>query len=117
MVNEFAELYVKRGKPDTTLEIMKDLQNNMVGIGVARWLDNNSAETRVTLFLVLAQQDILALSQNTLGFDSTESAADYPGAKNWFMARRGQIDRDVQSALDIVARRNGNLIGTSMGER
>jgi hypothetical protein len=118
MVNEFAELYVKRGKPDTTLEIMKDLQNNMVGIGVAKWLENNSAETRVTLFVELGQQGILALSQNALGFsDSRESAADYPGAKNWFMARREQIDRDVQSALDIVARRNGNLIGTSMGER
>ncbi|TIP76590.1 MAG: hypothetical protein E5X63_41980 [Mesorhizobium sp.] len=77
----------------------------MVGIGVARWLENNSAETRVTLFVVLAQQDILALSQNSLGFsDSRESAADYPGAKNWFMARREQIDREVQSALDIVAR-------------
>ncbi|RWM87423.1 MAG: hypothetical protein EOR84_29475 [Mesorhizobium sp.] len=118
MVNEFAELYVKRGKPDTTLEIMKDLQNNMVGIGVARWLENNSAETRVTLFVVLGQQGILALSQNTLGFSvSGESAADYPGAKNWFMTRREQIDRDVQSALDIVARRQGNLIGESRGER
>lgn len=118
MVNEFAELYVKRGKPDTTLEIMKDLQNNMVGIGVAKWLENNSAETRVTLFVVLGQQDILALSQNTLGFsDSRESAADYPGAKNWFMARREQIDREVQSALDIVARSKGNLIGKSRVER
>ncbi|WP_156942560.1 hypothetical protein [Mesorhizobium sp. L48C026A00] len=100
------------------MEIMKDLQNNMVGIGVARWLETNSAETRVALFVVLGQQDILALSQNTLGFsDSSVSAADYPGAKNGFMARREQIDQEVQSALDIGARRNGNLIGTSMVER
>jgi hypothetical protein len=118
MVNEFAELYVKRGKPDTTSEIKKDLQNNMVGIGVAKWLENNSAETRVTLFVVLGQQGILALSQDRLGFsDSRGSAADYLGAKNWFMARREQIDRDVQSALDIAVRHKAILIEKSRGER
>lgn len=69
MVNEFAELYVKRGKPDTTLEIMKDLQNNMVGIGVAKWLENNPAEARVTLFVVLGQQGILALYIARAGWD------------------------------------------------
>jgi len=40
IINEWAEMYVKRGRKDTTLEMMRDLHSNMVGIAVAKWRDS-----------------------------------------------------------------------------
>jgi hypothetical protein len=102
LFNEFAELYVKRGKPDTTAEIMKDLQNNMVGISLAKWLEGNETVARDDMLVALGEQGLLVLSPANL--DATETpgtdgGADYASATYWFEAKRIGIGSKVDAAL------------------
>lgn len=106
LFNEFAELYIKRGKPDTTEEIMKDLQNNMVGISLAKWLEGNGTAARDDMLVALGGRGLLALSHADLDVTETphaDGAADYASATDWFETRRIGIDRRVDAALDSLS--------------
>ena len=100
--NEFAELYVKRGKSDTTAEIMKDLQNNVVGISLAKWREENNGPTRDEMLVTLGEQGLLVLSAEHVGHvePSDLQGADYHFAADWFAASRERIDREVGAMLD-----------------
>ena len=103
MLNEFAEFYVKRGSADTTSEIMKDLQNNMVGVSLAKWLEGNARPARDEMLVALGELGLLVLSGEELDTAEesyTDAPADYEFAADWFVARRGEIDREVRMALD-----------------
>ncbi|MBX3567766.1 MAG: hypothetical protein KF914_06880 [Rhizobiaceae bacterium] len=102
LLNEFAELYVKRGKPDTTAEIMKDLHNNMVGVSLAKWLEESGTAARDDMLVALGDRGLLVLSDNDLDVTETlavDGSADYAFAADWFAARRAEIDRGVGMAL------------------
>lgn len=111
LFNEFAELYVKRGKPDTTAEIMKDLQNNMVGISLAKWLEGNGTAARDDMLVALGGRGLLVLSHANIDMTETQDAdgaVDYASAADWFAAKRTQIDRSVDDALDGLSAIDAN---------
>jgi len=66
IINEHVEIYVKRGSKDTTLEMMRDLQSNMVGIVVAKWRDESAAasdrRSRSEQLVALARAGVLLWS-------------------------------------------------------
>lgn len=111
LFNEFAELYIKRGKPDTTAEIMKDLQNNMVGISLAKWLEGNGTAARDDMLVALGGRGLLVLSHDDIDLTETPDAdgtVDYASAADWFAAKRTQIDRSVDDALDGLSAVDAN---------
>jgi len=59
ILNEWAETYVKRGKPDTTGEMKKDLFNNLVGIELARQLAANAALSKDWSLALLCKEAVL----------------------------------------------------------
>ena len=75
MLSERAEFYVHRGTADTTAEIMKDLHNNMVGIGVSKWLETRSGHPRTKLFVELGKCDLLLLSMDRVALPAQEKIA------------------------------------------
>jgi hypothetical protein len=109
IVNEYVEQYVKRGRKDTTLEMMRDLQSNMVGISVARWRDSaampdnrSRSEQLVTLVkagVLLRSQDDVSLSPDDR--PRAKQSADLNWAIAWFEHNKAAIkERTLQILQD-----------------
>jgi hypothetical protein len=106
IVNEYVEIYLKRGRKDTTLEMMRDLHGNMVGISVARWResaaaldDRNPSEQLIALAragVLLRSQDDIPLPPEEMG--RAKQSADLDWAISWFSSNKATIeDRSVQA--------------------
>lgn len=103
-VNEVAEL-VFRSKKDSTLEIMKDLHNNMVGVCVSEWLkDNNIQNNRLTVMGDFAKKGLLMSSRENINLKDEEKelarkTSNFWIAKKWFEKNKWDIIRKVRREL------------------
>lgn len=109
IMNEYVEIYVKRGSKDTTLEMMRDLHSNMVGIVVARSRDSATApdrRNRSEQLVALARAGILLRSADGIILSPEETrrarqSADIDWAIRWFDQNRATIEtRALQVLLD-----------------
>jgi hypothetical protein len=76
IINEYVEMYVKRGRKDTTLEMIRDLHSNMVGISVARWRDSAAASdhrNRSEQLVALARAGVLLRSEDDVSLSPEEN--------------------------------------------
>jgi hypothetical protein len=108
VVNEYVELYVKRGRKDTTLEMMRDLHSNMVGISVARWRGRDEAwvdhRSRSEQLVALVRAGVLLQSEDEVSLASEErprakESADLNRAVSWFERNREAIEQRTTQAL------------------
>jgi len=107
VVNEHVELYAKRGRKDSTLEMMRDLHSNMVGISVARWRERDSMSdhrNRSEQLVALARAGVLLRSEDEVSLSPQEwprakQSADLDWATNWFKRNRVAIEQQVMQAL------------------
>ena len=107
IVNEYVETYVKRGGKDSTLEMMRDLQSNMVGITVARSRDGATADrrSRSDQFVALARVGVLLRSEDSINLSSSEEtrrakkSADLDWAIRWFDQNKATIEKRAMQAL------------------
>jgi len=103
-VNEVAEL-IFRPKKDSTLEIMKDLHNNMVGVCVSEWLkDNNIRQNRLMVMGEFAKKRLLMSSREDINLKDEEKeiarkTSDFWIAKKWFEKNKWDIIRKVRREL------------------
>lgn len=105
--NEYAETYVKRGNKDTTLEMMRDLHSNMVGIGVAQWRESAQGPDRrgrSELLVALARAGVLLRSGDGIGLPPDEKrralqSADLGWAKAWFDDNKAAIRKQIAQTL------------------
>lgn len=103
-VNEVAEL-VFRPKKDSTLEIMKDLHNNMVGVCVSEWLkDNKIKQNRLAVMGEFAKKGLLMSSREDINLKDEEKeiarkTSDFWMAKKWFEKNKWDIIRKVRGEL------------------
>ncbi len=96
-VNEVAEIVFKTNR-DSTLEMMKDLENNLIGIVAAEWLEENHKDNRIGFIGDLAEKKILILSYEDVALEDTEKrkakiSADYFMAAKWFETNREEIEK------------------------
>ncbi len=91
-INELAELAFKSPK-DSTLEMMKDLENNLIGICAARWLEENSDNPlnhdRLDFIGILAEKKHLIISPEEIFLQPEEKeqakkSSNYSAAVKWF---------------------------------
>jgi hypothetical protein len=107
VVNEYAELYVKRGRKDSTLEMMRDLHGNMVGISVARWRESGSMSdhrSRSGQLVALVRAGVLLRSEDDVSLSPetkrrAKQSADLDWAISWFERNRAAIEQQVVQAL------------------
>ena len=103
-VNEVAEL-IFRSKKDSTLEIMKDLHNNMVGVCVSEWLkDNNIKQNRLVVMGEFAKKGLLMSSREDINLEDEEKSiarktSNFWVAKKWFEKNKWDIIRKVRREL------------------
>jgi len=106
-VNEYVEMYVKRGSKDTTLEMMRDLHSNMVGISVARWRDSAASaghRSRSEQLVALANAGVLLRSEDDVSLSPDErgrakQSADLDWAISWFDRNKVTIEKRAVQAL------------------
>jgi hypothetical protein len=107
IVNEHAELYVKLGSKDSTLEMMRDLHSNMVGISAARWRESDSMSdhrSRSEQLVALVRACVLLRSEDDVSLPPEEKlrakqSADLDWAISWFERSSVAIERQVVQAL------------------
>jgi len=107
IVNEYMELYVKRGRKDSTLEMMRDLHSNMVGISVARWRDSNATSdhrSRSEQLVALVRAGVLLRSEDEVSLSPEDmprakQSADLNWAMSWFEQNRMDIEQHAVQAL------------------
>lgn len=95
--NEVAEIVFKTNR-DSTLEMMKDLENNLIGIVAAEWLEKNPKKNRIKFIGDLAEKKILILSYEDVVLPDAEKrpariAASYSEAAKWFEKNREEIEK------------------------
>ncbi len=99
-LNEIAEVIFKPNQ-DSSLEMMKDLTNNVLGICAANWIEENSGNplslSRLEFIGFLAESKILILLHEDLPLISDEEKAaakksfEYSLAKKWFNENEEKI--------------------------
>jgi hypothetical protein len=107
ILNEYAEMYVKLGRKDTTLEMMRDLHNNMVGISVARARDRGTSSdlgSRSELLVALARAGVLLRSEDDVSLSLEEKrrakqSTDIKWAISWFDQNKAMIEKRVTQSL------------------
>jgi hypothetical protein len=107
IANEYIELYVKRGRKDTTLEMMRDLHSNMVGISVARWRERNETldqRSRSEQLVALVGAGVLLRSEDDVSLSPEDKprakqSADLDWALDWFERNRAAIEQWAMQAL------------------
>ncbi len=91
-VNEVAEVIFKPHQ-DSSLEMMKDLSNNLIGICAAKWIEENHenplSQDRLDFVGLLAEQNKLILFREDVPLSAEErlqaqKTSDYSLAKKWF---------------------------------
>src|SRR5262245_281484 len=100
IINEYVELYVKRGRKDTTLEMMRDLHSNMVGISVARWRESGETwdrRIRSEQLVALVKAGVLLRSEDEVSLSPEEmprakQGADLYWAISWFERSKVAIE-------------------------
>src|SRR5262249_14154048 len=98
---------VKRGRKDTTLEMVRDLHSNMVGISVARWRGNAAASdhrSRSEQLVALARAGVLLRSEDDVSLSPEErrrakQRADLDWAISWFGRNKETIEKRAVQAL------------------
>src|SRR5262249_9335225 len=99
--------YVKRGRKDTTLEMMRDLQSNMVGITVARWRESNETldhRSRSEQLVALVRAGVLLRSEDDVSVSPADKprarqTADLDWALDWFERNKATMEQGAVQAL------------------
>ena len=90
--NEVAEI-IFRPQRDSTLEMMKDLGNNLIGIEAAKWLEKNNME-RLSLIGELAEENILFVNQKDVFLDGEiVKKPDFFIAEKWAKKNKNKIQK------------------------
>lgn len=103
-INEMAEVVFKPNQ-DSTLEMMKDLQNNLIGIHAAKWLEENEEQDRLDFIGSLAERKILILFREEIALPDEEKlkakrSSSYREAEKWFEENRKEIEENIKIAVD-----------------
>lgn len=107
LMNEYIEIVLKRD--DSTLEIMKDLHNNQVGVTTARWLEAHDAMADLDAMLVaMAADGTLLLASTDVPVPLTDTNNDPASAQireahRWYNAERARITADANAVLARAA--------------
>jgi hypothetical protein len=112
IVNEYVEQYVKRGRKDTTLEMMRDLHSNMVGVSVARWRESPAASDYRSLseqLVALVKAGVLLRSEDDVDLPHEDKprarqSADLDWATSWFERNKAAIEQQAVQALQDTRR-------------
>ncbi|HZO44559.1 MAG TPA: hypothetical protein VFB68_01640 [Xanthobacteraceae bacterium] len=107
IINEQVEIYVKRGSKDSTIEMMRDFHNNMVGITVAKWrysLTASDRRSRSEQLVALARTGVLLRSRHDISLSPEEAhraeqGADIDWAINWFRRNMAAIEKRTMQSL------------------
>jgi hypothetical protein len=106
MINEFVEIYVKRGRKDTTLEMTRDLHNNMTGIAVTQWRDSGKADrrSRSEQLVALARAGVLLRSEDDVILPPDDAlrakqTADLDWVIAWFKQNKTTIEKRTMHVL------------------
>ena len=106
-VNEIAEMIFKSPK-DSTLEMMKDLENNLIGICAAKWLEENSdnplTQDRLDFIGIIAEKKhlIITTEEIVLPPEEKEQAgkfSNFSAAVKWFAER--ELKTSCAEKLDL----------------
>jgi len=106
-INEIAELIFK-SKTDSTLEMMKDLENNLIGIYAAKWIEENSSDAsklnRISIIGDLAQREILILAPESILLPEEEKISaskfhNFSAAQKWFEENKSEIEKKISELL------------------
>ena len=93
--NEIAEI-IFRPQRDSTLEMMKDLGNNLIGIEAAKWLEQNKME-RLSLIGKLAEENILFVNQKDVFLDGEiVKKPDFFIAEKWAKENKEKIQKRTE---------------------
>ncbi|MES2961688.1 MAG: hypothetical protein V4694_04830, partial [Pseudomonadota bacterium] len=112
--NEVAEI-IFRPRRDSTLEMMKDLGNNLIGIEAAKWLEKNEMGRqmgRLNLIGELAEENILFVNQKDVFLDAEiVKKPDFFIAKKWAEENKDKIQKRMAEfqltlAKHVVRRRD-----------
>jgi hypothetical protein len=110
--NEISEIFFK-SKKDSTLEMMKDLNNNLVGIYAAKWLEKNKNQYKnqfpggqLNLIGDLAENKILMLLRSEIILSETQKPAvqsppSYFLAVDWFEENKIKIASRTQEFFEF----------------
>jgi hypothetical protein len=106
-INEQVEIYVKLGSKDSTLEMMRDLHNNMVGITVAKWRHSSAVSdrrSRSEQLVALARAEMLLRSRHDISLSPEEARRAEQGtnidwAISWFGRNKAAIEKRAMQAL------------------
>lgn len=91
-LNEFAELYVKRGRADSTAEIARDLRNNLIGVMVARWIEMGRQVSHASAIARLASGGV---------FDAPPPSDHAPAGREGY--RRAAVQEEADAAATAAA--------------
>lgn len=110
-VNEYLERLMPTNNPDSTLEMMKDMHNNMAGVFAARWLEKHQTEadglSAHDIIMVLEQHHLLVTNAKTIALEGgdvllAQGDPDVLGATDWFERQMQHIDEKVTVALTDI---------------
>lgn len=109
IMNEFAERVLLFPR-DTTLEIRKDLLNNLYGVELSEWLESQPLlyrQRRLTMISTLAQQGILVEKpEDTCGMDKQCDAlgetTDPMAAARWFNEHKTRLSRQANGSIEAL---------------
>ncbi len=101
--NEVAEIIFKTNR-DSTLEMMKDLQNNLLGILALDWLESHQGTTLIEFIGELAEKNILVLKAEDVVLPENEKKSarisnDYSTAVRWFESQLNSGSINIESKI------------------
>ncbi len=102
-LNEIAEIIFKTNR-DSTLEMMKDLKNNLVGINAAITIKKINLEDRLGFIGKLAKNNVLVLSQDDLQIadndkNSMRKTHNYKMAEAWFNENYERMEIEITNQI------------------
>lgn len=99
--NEVAEI-IFRPQRDSTLEMMKDLGNNLIGIEAAKLLEKHNME-RLSLIGELAEENILFVNQKNVFLDGEiVKKPDFFIAEKWAKENKDKIQKRMKEFQRII---------------
>jgi hypothetical protein len=106
-VNEIAEVIFKPNQ-DSSLEMMKDLQNNLAGIYAAKFLETDGKNlNRMNFIGDLAEKKILVLSRDDMNLEQEKKSEmrktfKYKLARNWFDENLSELEKDIEMKIQTI---------------
>lgn len=101
--NEWQEQYTKYNHPDSTLEMMKDGYNNVVGVALGQWeLAGHYCKEEPTIFLAKAKKILFTPEDVPVSAEEKqqlENSRDVKTAMAWVNKQRPEIEKTIAPVL------------------